>query len=131
VGYLEDGMAGWYGSGLAVSEVPQVTVQDVQREMEHLQVVDVRQPGEWESGHLEHARLKSLAKLSDLLADLDRSRPVAVHCKSGYRSSIGTSILKRAGFENVVNMIGGIDAWKSCGLPVVVPAAKTASATEG
>jgi hydroxyacylglutathione hydrolase len=135
-GYLEEGMAGWYSAGLAVAEVPQVTVQDVQREMGHLQVVDVRQPGEWESGHLEHATLKPLGKLADTLSDLDRIRPVAVHCKSGYRSSIGTSILKRAGFENVVNVIGGIDAWKACGLPVVVPgeekapAAKTAGVTE-
>ncbi|HWC95626.1 MAG TPA: rhodanese-like domain-containing protein [Candidatus Sulfopaludibacter sp.] len=118
-GYLDDGMAAWFREGLAAAEVPQVTVQDVHREMEHLQIVDVRQPGEWEQGHVEKAMLKPLPKLTAMLADLDRSRPVAVHCKSGYRSSIATSLLKREGFENVANVIGGFDAWKACGLPSV------------
>ena len=47
-----------------------------------------------------------------------RNRPVAVHCKSGYRSSIGTSLLKRAGFPEVMNVIGGFDAWRACDFPV-------------
>jgi hydroxyacylglutathione hydrolase len=84
-----------------------------------LQVVDVRQPGEWEQGHIAQAVLKPLPKLIDMIADLDRDRPVAVHCKSGYRSSIGASLLQREGFGNVMNMIGGIDAWIACELPVV------------
>ena len=118
-GYLEEGMAAWFRDGLPVEQVPQVTVQDVHREIEHLQVVDVRQPGEWEQGHLAQAMLKPLPKLTKMLDGLDPERPVAVHCKSGYRSSIGTSLLKRAGFRQVLNVIGGIDAWTACGLPVV------------
>ena len=118
-GYLEDGMAAWFRDGMTVEQVPQVSVQDVNREMEHLQVVDVRQPGEWQQAHIAGAVLKPLPKLTTLLGDLDRARPVAVHCKSGYRSSIGTSLLKREGFAEVMNVIGGIDAWQACGLPVV------------
>ncbi|SPE43507.1 Beta-lactamase domain protein [Candidatus Sulfopaludibacter sp. SbA3] len=118
-GYLEEGMAAWFREGLPVDQVPQVTVQDVHREMEHLQVVDVRQPGEWEQGHIAQAVLKPLPKLLSMLGDLERGRPVAVHCKSGYRSFIGASLLKREGFGNVMSVIGGIDAWKACGLPVV------------
>jgi hydroxyacylglutathione hydrolase len=117
-GYLEDGMSAWFREGLAVEQVPQVTVQDVHREIEHLQVVDVRQPGEWGQGHIGGAFSKPLAQLRSLLGDLDRGRPVAVHCKSGYRSSIGASLLKREGFGEVMNMIGGFDAWQACGLPV-------------
>jgi len=117
-GYLDEGMTAWFRAGMPVEQVPQVTVQDVHREMEHLQVVDVRQPGEWEQGHIAGAMLKPLPKLTAMLEDLDRECPIAVHCKSGYRSSIGTSLLKRAGFRDVLNMIGGIDAWKACGLPV-------------
>jgi rhodanese-related sulfurtransferase len=41
-----------------------------------------------------------------------------VQCQSGYRSSIGASLLKRAGFGEVMNVIGGFGAWKTCGLPV-------------
>jgi hypothetical protein len=44
-----------------------------------------------------------------------------VHCKGGYRSSIATSLLRRAGFRHVMNVTGGFDAWKAAGLPVATP----------
>jgi len=47
------------------------------------------------------------------LAALDPSRPIAVHCKSGYRSSIATSLLERAGFSHLFNVVGGFDAWQT------------------
>ena len=119
-GYLENGLAAWFRAGLDVDEVPQVTVQDLHREMEQLQLVDIRQPGEWEQGHIAQGVNKPLPKLTDMLDDLDRERPIALHCKSGYRSSIGTSLLKREGFTDVMNVIGGFDAWKACDFPVVV-----------
>jgi len=121
IGYLQDGMAAWFGAGLPVAQVPQITVQDLHRELQHVQLVDVRQPGEWEQGHIEGAMLKPLPKLTKLLDGLDRARPVAVHCKSGYRSSIATSLLEREGFAQVMNVIGGFDAWKTCGLPSAHP----------
>jgi rhodanese-related sulfurtransferase len=79
-------------------------------------------PGEWEQMHIAEAMSKPLPKLTSLLDGLDRGQPVAVHCKSGYRSSIATSMLKREGFTQVMNVIGGIDAWKACGLPLVLAA---------
>ena len=121
IGYLQDGMAAWFGAGLPVAQVPQITVQDLHRELQHVQLVDVRKPGEWEQGHIEGAMLKPLPKLTTLLDGLDRARPVAVHCKSGYRSSIATSLLEREGFAQVMNVIGGFDAWKTCGLPSAHP----------
>jgi len=42
-----------------------------------------------------------------------------VHCKSGYRSMIACSLLQRAGFQNVINVVGGLDGWQQAGLPVV------------
>ena len=122
-GYLEDGMTAWFREGLPVDQVPQVTVQDLHREIEHVQVVDVRQPGEYEQGHIARALLKPLPKLTTMLGDLDREIPVAVHCKSGYRSAIGASLLQREGFRNVMNVIGGIDAWKTCEFPVLASTA--------
>jgi hydroxyacylglutathione hydrolase len=108
---------------LPVEQVPQITVQDLDRELSsdpgHIQVIDVRQPSEWDQGHLPQAVLKPLPKLTALLDDVDRGRPVAVHCKSGYRSSIASSLLKRAGLREVMNVIGGFDAWKACNLAVV------------
>ncbi|MEO8598055.1 MAG: rhodanese-like domain-containing protein [Candidatus Solibacter sp.] len=117
-GYLEDGMTAWFREGLPVEQVPQITVQDLHREIEHVQLVDVRMPGEWEQMHIAQAQLKPLPKLTTLLDGLDREQPVAVHCKSGYRSSIASSLLKQAGFKQVMNVIGGLDAWKACDLPL-------------
>jgi len=122
VGYLEDGMTAWFREGLPVEQVPQVTVQDLYREIEHVQIIDVRQPGEWEQMHIAQATLKPLPKLTSMLEGIDRERPIAVHCKSGFRSSIATSLLKQKGFPQVMNVIGGIDAWKACDLPIVQPA---------
>ena len=115
-------MPGWFRAGLPVEQVPQVTVQDLHREIGHVQLVDVRMPGEWEQMHIAQAVSKPLPKLTSMLDGLDREKPVAVHCKSGYRSSIATSMLKREGFTQVMNVIGGIDAWKACGLPLVMAA---------
>jgi len=52
--------------------------------------------------------------------EIDREAPLAVHCKGGYRSMIACSLLRRAGFRNVVNAVGGFDAWQQAELPVVV-----------
>ena len=123
-GYLEGGMTAWFREGLPVEQVPQVTVQDLHREIDHLQVVDVRQPGEFEQGHIAQALSKPLPKLSVSLEGLDRETPLAVHCKSGYRSAIAASLLQRAGFAQVMNVIGGIDAWTACALPVVPQAVR-------
>jgi len=50
-----------------------------------------------------------------------------VHCKSGYRSGIAASLLQRAGFEKVVNVLGGFDAWQAQKLPAVTSEAAVTS----
>ena len=125
-GYLAGGIAGWTAARLPVEQVPQMSVQElhdlVAQDAGALQVVDVRRPGEWTDGHIREAILKPLDQLPKMLDDLDRRRPVAVHCKSGYRSSIAASLLERAGFQDVHNVTGGFDAWRTCGLPIVTGA---------
>jgi hydroxyacylglutathione hydrolase len=115
-GGLHNGMAGWTGP---VAQISQITVEELRRELPGVQLVDVRRKPEWDEGHIEGAELMPLHQLSRLLNDLDRTRPVAVHCKGGYRSAIAASMIQRAGFENVANVIGGFDAWRACGLPEV------------
>ena len=124
VGYLGGGVEAWKRAGLALEQVPQISAQDLARlaaEQSELQVLDVRRQAEWEEGHIEGARLKPLNQLARAMDDLDPHRPVAVHCKSGYRSSVAASLLRRAGFRHVRNVVGGFDAWKSAGLPVSTP----------
>ena len=54
-----------------------------------------------------------LGQLTARTGELNRERLLVVHCKGGYRSSIATSILRRAGFREIVNLTGGFDAWKT------------------
>lgn len=132
-GYLAGGMPAWEKAGLKAGQVPEISALDLARAISeqngNLQVIDVRKNAEWEAGHIEQAKLKSLDQLRNLLGDLDRERPVAVHCKSGYRSSIATSLLEAAGFQNLLNVTGGFDAWQAQKLPVAkaqaVPAASS------
>jgi rhodanese-related sulfurtransferase len=56
-----------------------------------------------------------------LLPDFETDRPVIVHCQGGYRSAIAASLLERAGFSMVVNVIGGFDAWKLQKFPMEIP----------
>jgi glyoxylase-like metal-dependent hydrolase (beta-lactamase superfamily II)/rhodanese-related sulfurtransferase len=119
IGALDGGMAKWVSQNRPVAEIAQVQVEDLHRELSHLQLVDVRRQPEWEEAHIEGALLMPLHKLEAMLGGLDRNRPVAVHCKGGYRSAIAASLIERAGFANVMNVIGGFDAWRACGLPEV------------
>lgn len=123
VGYLEGGLASWVAEGRPVEQVPQVPPADVRRAIEErggeIQLVDVRRPSEWREGHAPGAVHKPLDRLRDSLGGLDPARPVAVYCKSGYRSSISSGILQAAGFKEVFNITGGFDAWKASALPYV------------
>jgi glyoxylase-like metal-dependent hydrolase (beta-lactamase superfamily II)/rhodanese-related sulfurtransferase len=125
-GYLAGGIFAWQQAGLPLSEVPQISVLQLHEELsarpEGIQLLDVRRPMEWEAGHLARARLKPLHQLRESLGDVNRAQPVAALCRSGYRSSIATSILKAAGFEQVMNVTGGFDAWRAHNMPQVGPA---------
>ncbi len=130
LGFLQGGVEGWSEAGLEISSVPQVTVQGLAdfQKTRPLTVLDVRRQPEWEAGHVPGAEWWALDRFKTDMPKLDRHTPLAVHCKSGYRSMIACSMLQRAGFENVTNVIGGFDAWQQAGLPVEaleVAAAKT------
>jgi len=133
IGYLGGGVLAWQQAGMPLQEVPQISVLQLHDQLtespQWLQLIDVRRPAEWVAGHLEFAVLKPLNKLRDDLAELDRAKPVAAYCKSGYRSSIATSFLKAAGFKDVMNVVGGFDAWNAQNLPVVADDRQRASAS--
>jgi hydroxyacylglutathione hydrolase len=117
-GYLAGGMTSWDNAGFELDEVDQMTVHEVKKADTTLQVVDVRAPSEWEEGHVPGAIHMFLPDLRKKSAQLDKSRPVAVYCDSGYRASIGTSILKQEGFDAVYNIPGSWQAWKKAKFPI-------------
>jgi rhodanese-related sulfurtransferase len=120
-GYLAGGIDAWRNAGFSLKATAQMTVEELRNALDGagLQVLDVRREGEWQAGHLAEATWHALDYFRAQLPELDPDSPVAVHCKSGYRSMIACSMLERAGFKNVSNIAGGFDAWKNAGLPVV------------
>jgi glyoxylase-like metal-dependent hydrolase (beta-lactamase superfamily II)/rhodanese-related sulfurtransferase len=88
-----------------------------------LQIVDVRHPAEQQGGIVPHAISIPLPSLQDRLDELDPNRLTLVYCAGGYRSSIAASFLRARGFEQVADMLGGFEAWRSADLPVEHPAA--------
>src|SRR5581483_5264443 len=119
--YLEDGISGWVAGGYELDYIPQITVQEfaelLDKEKDHIAVLDVREPGEVAWGATENSVRIPLGQLQGRTGELDRNKLIVAHCKSGYRSSIATSILRRAGFRDIANLTGGFDAWKLAGLP--------------
>jgi hydroxyacylglutathione hydrolase len=123
-GYLEGGVEAWKQAGFELVQMPQVTVKELRKRLDtgDVQVLDVRRQGEWDAGHIEGADFYPLDRFKAALPSLDDAAPIAVHCKGGYRSMIAASLLQRAG-HNVINVIGGFDAWEKEKLPVASGAA--------
>ncbi len=114
-GYLAHGVMAWLEAGFELESLPQMDVQTLRAELSDaaLVVLDVRRAGEWQAGHLERALWHPVDDFAKRLPAIPKDARLAVHCKSGYRSAIACSWLRRAGFTNVVNVVGGYDAWKA------------------
>jgi hydroxyacylglutathione hydrolase len=127
-GYLEGGVTAWKQTGLPLATVAQITPQELEGRLTagKVKVLDVRREPEWDAGHIEAAAWWPLDNFRVSPPEIDHEAPLAVHCKGGYRSMIAASLLQRAGFCNVINLIGGFDAWQQANLPFVT--AVTASA---
>jgi sulfur-carrier protein adenylyltransferase/sulfurtransferase len=74
-------------------------------------LLDVREPNEWEIGHLPDATRISINELQGRLNELDTAREMVVYCRSGARSGRAVDMLRAAGFRKVKNMTGGILRW--------------------
>lgn len=117
-GYLAGGMTAWNNDGCKIATLGQMTVHELKEAGDQVQVIDVRSPSEWEEGHVPNARHMFLPELREKSAKLTKRTPVAVYCDSGYRASIGASILQQEGFKSVYNVPGSWQAWKKAGFPI-------------
>jgi glyoxylase-like metal-dependent hydrolase (beta-lactamase superfamily II)/rhodanese-related sulfurtransferase len=120
-GYLAGGVAAWKQADLPVATISQMTAGELDARLKShaVQVLDVRREPEWDAGHIEGATWWPLDNFKVSPPEMDHEAPIAVHCKGGYRSMIASSLLQRAGFKNVINVVGGFDAWQQAKLPTV------------
>jgi hydroxyacylglutathione hydrolase len=120
-GYLDGGVEAWKLAGFPVSTISQMSVGELEEQLRshQVQVLDVRREPEWDAGHIESAHWWPLDNFRISPPEIDHDAPIAVHCKGGYRSMIASSLLQRAGFNHVINVVGGLDAWQQAELPTV------------
>ncbi len=119
-GYLQRGMTDWRSAGLPAESVPQISVHDLatwREERPDLVVVDVREPFEWDEGHITGAAHLPMREAVARCGELPADRPKAVLCAGGLRSSTVISALERSGVRGPwYNVTGGMTAWQKAGL---------------
>jgi rhodanese-related sulfurtransferase len=114
-GYLAGGIEAWKKAGEVTDLLIQVEADELAMDIpfdEHLIVLDVRNETEYADGHVKNALNISLKTMVDpgVMAVLDEKDNLYILSKSGYRSTIAASLLKRQGFHNLRNLVGGWDA---------------------
>ncbi len=122
-GYLLGGMEQWDNTALPIAKLDQMSVQELNAELppRDLQIVDVRSPDEWQDGHVPGATYIFLPELEKKANRLDKKKPVAVYCDSGYRASLAASILQKIGFSEVHNIPGSWKAWQAAEYSIEKP----------
>jgi rhodanese-related sulfurtransferase len=113
-GYLREPEGAFLGDPDRIVRASRVTAPDLATALAEPvspTVVDVRNPGELAGGAIHHARHVPLAQLPHRLDEIPRGRPVVTYCAGGYRSSVAASLLRREGFDDVSDLIGGYRAW--------------------
>ena len=121
-GYLQNGMGALADRPDLIRTTEKVSAATLAEELASNHpplVVDIRTPAEWTAKHLNGSINLPLAHLPELIAELPRTRRIAVHCAGGYRSSIAVSILNQNGITNLIELAGGIAAWEAASLPLI------------
>lgn len=118
-GYICEGIADWYNSGMPLEHSGVMSVQDLDERLkkEDTFILDVRRGEEFDEGHIKGAVNIYVGELEGRMSEVPSDRTVVSVCSTGNRAGLGASILKREGFEKVYNLIGGMTAWKAKGYP--------------
>lgn len=108
-----DSLAPWVAAGYETAYTDQIDADELASSLDEVVVLDVRAESEYDEGHVDGAINIHAGRLSRLAEGyVPADRPVVVHCQSGYRSIIASSMLERLGFTNCRNLVGGFDAWE-------------------
>ena len=119
-GYLNGGVDAWKSSGRKVESLNSVTASEFTEKLKKggINIVDVRKHGEFEAEHVVGAVHFPLDYINEHLGDLDKSKSYYIHCGSGYRSVAAASVLMKAGYTDLIDVKGGMQAILGSGAPV-------------
>src|SRR4051794_29728828 len=116
-GFLAGGMTSWRAEERDVHRIERIEVAALaERNGDGMQILDVREQGEWEAGHIPGSVHMPYHDIHELPAGLDPGRPVAAICASGQRSAVGASLVQRFGVLEVLHVVnGGVGTWERLG----------------
>lgn len=126
-GYLDGGVDAWKNAGQPIDMIIDIEADELAMDIPHdskLEIIDVRKPGEFEAGHVKGAVNIPLDTMTDMatVADISDEHNLYIHCAGGYRSVIAASLLKRQGYHNLRNVLGGYGKIKNIPkMPLVLP----------
>lgn len=115
-GWLAGGMFAWRTAARPLVALEQLTVHQLAERRDELAVLDVRQPAEWEAGHIDGATFITGAELPGRLDEVPQGA-LAVVCGSGFRSSVSASLIASTGRAGIRNVLGGMSAWQQAEYP--------------
>jgi hydroxyacylglutathione hydrolase len=120
-GHLNGGVEAWCDEALPIESLGLLTAQELKKRLDRgdLVVLDVREKKEWDSGHIEGALHIHFGHLQERLNEVPSDRPIAAICDVGHRASLGASILRREGYQEAYNVLGGMTAWRNAGYNMV------------
>lgn len=120
VGYLNGGFDAWKQAAKPIDSIESITaakLEAILKSNHHSKIVDTRKPSEYETAHVKNAILYPLDFINSHLNDLDKENTYYLHCRSGYRSMVASSILRKNGYKNIIDIDGGFIAIDKTSIP--------------
>ena len=112
IGYLEGGFAAWEKVNMETDKIDTIDVASFENlfaKDRDLKILDVRKPGEWSGEHIDGAQHFALDYINNNMGEIDADQTYYLHCRSGYRSTVASSILKARGYHKLINVQGMFD----------------------
>lgn len=118
LGHLDDGIDAWERAGYSIETIPSMNVKELHERLTEVTLVDVRQLSEWNEGHIPGAIHLEAGRMAWDNLPFPHDKPLAIQCASGNRSMSVSSVLRRRGYYNVIQVEGGIKKWQTNGFEI-------------
>ncbi|MES2761639.1 MAG: MBL fold metallo-hydrolase [Bacteroidota bacterium] len=130
IGFVDGGLNAWKDAGNKTASILSISADEFSEKLSttSINVLDVRKPGEYESAHLCSVDSNPLDFITDWQDSFSKDKEYHIHCAGGYRSMIAASILKRNGYQKLVDVAGGFGAIQKTNAKIVTTACKTEEA---
>jgi glyoxylase-like metal-dependent hydrolase (beta-lactamase superfamily II)/rhodanese-related sulfurtransferase len=118
LGYLDGGISSWTNSN-NYDTIESISADDLSKIIERVSLIDVRKSGERSNGYLYNSKHVSLDDFQDQINEIDKNNNNYIHCAGGYRSMIACSILKRNGYDSVIDVKGGFSSIRNSNFKII------------